>query len=189
MVASLRALGSSAKIVVVAKYPHQADYAKSYGADHVVCLKEDSDYFRTLAEILDGELLKPIIGKRIMEGGADVVFECVGSATSIDDSLRFTRPGGKVALVGLASFPRDVDWTPIWLNEITVKGSYWCGGEKYLKKDTTTYKVAVRLLEEGKVSLEKLLTHKFAIKDYKEAIEANLNKSRTGLIKSVFCFE
>lgn len=189
VVASLRALGSSARIVVVAKYPHQASQAKSYGADDVVCLKEDPDYFRALSGILDGELLKPIIGKQIMEGGADVVFECVGSATSIDDSLRFARPGGKVVLVGLASFPKGVDWTPIWLNEIVVKGSYWCGGENYLGKDTTTYKVAVNLLEEGKVSLEHLLTHKFRIEDYKEAIEANLNKARTGLIKSAFYFD
>ena len=189
VVASLRALGSSAKIVVLAKYPHQAALARSYGADAVVCLKEDPDYFQALAEILDGELLKPIIGKRIMEGGADVVFECVGSATSIDDSLRFTRAGGKVVLVGLASYPKGIDWTPIWLNEITVKGSYWCGGEHYLRKNTTTYKVAVSLLEEGKVSLEQLLTHKFRVEDYKEAIEANLNKSRTGLIKSAFYFE
>ncbi len=117
------------------------------------------------------------------------MFECVGSATSIDDSLRFTRAGGKVVLVGLASYPKGIDWTPIWLNEITVKGSYWCGGEHYLRKNTTTYKVAVSLLEEGKVSLEQLLTHKFRVEDYKEAIEANLNKSRTGLIKSAFYFE
>ncbi len=189
VVASLRALGSLAKVVVVAKYRHQADLARSYGADEVVCLKEDPDYFQTLAEILGGELLKPIIGKRIMEGGADVVFECVGNATGIDDSLRFTKAGGKVVLVGLASFPKGVDWTPIWLNEITVKGSYWCSGETYLGKDTTTYRTAVSLLEEGKVSLERLLTHKFRIEDYREAIEANLNKSRTGLIKSVFFFD
>ena len=189
VVASLRALGSSARIVVVAKYRHQAALARSYGADDVVCLKEDPDYFRTLAGILGGELLKPIIGKQIVEGGADVVFECVGNATSIDDSLRFTRAGGKVVLVGLASFPKGVDWTPIWLNEITIEGSYWCGGESYLGKDMTTYKVAVNLLEEGKVSLRRLLTHKFRIEDYRAAIEANLNKSRTGLIKSVFAFD
>jgi len=121
-----------------------------------------------------------------MEGGADVVFECVGSPTSIDDCLRFTRAGGKMVLVGLASFPKGVDWTPIWLNEVVVKGSFWCGGETYLGKDTTTYKVAVDLLKEGKVSLERLLTHKFRLEDYGEAIEANLDKSRTGLIKAVF---
>ena len=128
VVAGLRALGSSTKIVVVAKYPHQAELAASYGADKVVCLKEENDYFQALAGTLDGELLKPIIGKRIIEGGADVVFECVGSTTSIDDSLRFARAGGKMVLVGLASFPKGVDWTPIWLHEVMVKGSFWCGG-------------------------------------------------------------
>ncbi len=189
VVAGLRALGSSTKIVVVAKYPHQAELAASYGADKVVCLKEENDYFQALAGTLDGELLKPIIGKRIIEGGADIVFECVGSTTSIDDSLRFARAGGKMVLVGLASFPKGVDWTPIWLNEVMVKGSFWCGGETYLGKDTTTYKVAVDLLAERKISLERLLTHKFRIEDYQGAIEANLDKSRTGLIKSVFSLD
>ncbi len=47
---------------MLAKYRHQADLARSYGADEVVCLTEDPDYFQTLAEILGGELLKPIIG-------------------------------------------------------------------------------------------------------------------------------
>jgi threonine dehydrogenase-like Zn-dependent dehydrogenase len=189
VVAGLRALGSSANIVVLAKYRHQAQLARDYGADKVVCLKEEQDYYQALADVLGGELLKPIIGKRIVQGGADIVFECVGSAPSIDDSLRFARSGGKVVLVGLAAFPKGIDWTPIWMNEINVKGSFWCGGETYLGEKTSTYKVAVDLLEKKKLSLARLLTHKFRIEDYKEAIEANLSKGRTKLIKSVFSFE
>ena len=90
VVAGLRALGSSANIVVLAKYPHQAQLAREYGADMVLCLKEEQDSYQGLADILGGELLKPIIGKCIVQGGVDIVFECVGSATSIDDTHRFT---------------------------------------------------------------------------------------------------
>jgi threonine dehydrogenase-like Zn-dependent dehydrogenase len=75
------------------------------------------------------------------------------------------------------------------MNEINIKGSFWCGGETYLGEKTSTYKVAVDLLEKKKLSLARLLTHKFRIEDYKEAIEANLSKGRTRLIKSVFSFE
>lgn len=188
VIASLRALGSRSKIISVAKYRHQAEFAKTYGADHVICLDSVADYYKRFAEIIDGDLLRPIMGKRIIEGGADIVFECVGNTIAIDDSLRFVRSAGKVVLIGLASFPKGVDWTPIWLNEVTVKGSYWCSGETYLGEPTTTYKTAIKLLEEGKVSLDPLLTHRFRLEDYKKAVQANLYKSQMQMIKSVFCF-
>ncbi len=189
VVAALRALGSRARVVVMAKYPFQAELARSFGADAVVCSRESDDYFKDLADILGGKVLKPMVGKRIVQGGADLVFECVGSSTSIDDALRFTRSGGRMVLVGLAAFPRGVDWTPIWLNEITVRGSFWCGGETYRGERTTTYRLAYALLKERKVSLARLLTHTFRLKDYRKAIEANLHKSTSKVVKAAFSFD
>ncbi|MGE5572021.1 MAG: zinc-binding dehydrogenase, partial [Bacteroidota bacterium] len=189
VVGALRALGSRARVVVMAKYPFQAELAHAFGADDVVCSRESEDYFRDLAKALNGKVLKPMVGKRIVQGGADVVFECVGSSTSIDDALRFTRSGGKMVLVGLAAFPRGVDWTPIWLNEITVRGSFWCGGETYMGGATTTYRLAYGLLKERKVSLARLLTHRFRLQDYRKAIDANLHKSGSRVVKSAFEFD
>lgn len=51
-----------------------------------------------------------------------------------------------------------------------------------------TYEVAVELLRTERLKLAHFLTHKFALEDYKQAIEANLNAGHTGLIKSVFEF-
>jgi len=189
VVAALRALGSRARVVVMAKYPFQAELARAFGADDVVCSRASADYFGDLAKTLGGKVLKPMVGKRIVQGGADVVFECVGSSTSIDDALRFTRSGGRMVLVGLAAFPKGVDWTPIWLNEITVRGSFWCGGETYEGRKTTTYRLAYELIKNGKVSLSRLLTHKFRVGDYKKAIEANLHKSASKVVKSAFEFD
>ncbi|MGE5573804.1 MAG: zinc-dependent alcohol dehydrogenase [Bacteroidota bacterium] len=189
VVAALRALESRARVVVMAKYPFQAELARSFGADAVVCSRESDDYFKHLADVLGGKVLKPMVGKRIVQGGADLVFECVGSSTSIDDALRFTRSGGRMVLVGLAAFPKGVDWTPIWLNEITVRGSFWCGGETYEGEKTTTYRLACALLRERKVSLARLLTHTFRIEDYRQAIEANLHKSASKVVKAAFAFD
>ncbi len=189
VVAALRALGSRARVVVEARYPFQAELARSYGADAVVCSRESDDYFKDLADVLGGKVLRPMVGKRIVQGGADVVFECVGSSTSIDDALRFTRSGGRMVLVGLAAFPRGVDWTPIWLNEITVRGSFWCGGETYNGEKTTTYRLACALLKERRVALARLLTHTFRIEDHKRAIDANLHKSSSKVVKAAFAFD
>ncbi len=189
VVASLRALGSRCRIVVAARYPFQAEFARRYGADVVVCARESADYFAEIAETLGAKLMKPLVGKRVVQGGADVVFECVGSAASIDDALRLAMSGGKMVLVGLAAFPHGVDWTPIWLNELSIRGSFWCGGETYNGAKTTTYRLALDILRDGRVSLAPLLTHAFRLEQYREAIEANLHKSRTRLVKAVFAFD
>ena len=93
-----------------------------------------------------------------------------------------------MVLVGLAAFPKGVDWTPIWMNEVQVRGSFWCSTEEFEGRRMRTYEVAMELLKAGRLELAHLLTHKFRLEDYKEAIETNLNIGRTGLIKSVFEF-
>ncbi|MEA4882846.1 MAG: zinc-binding dehydrogenase [Clostridia bacterium] len=187
-VAAIRALGGKARIVVLAKHKFQGEAAKSFGANEVVYMRRDSDYYAELAQVLGAALLKPMMGKRVVNGGADIVFDCVGSSTSIDDALRFTKPRGTMALVGLASFPKGVDWTPIWLKEVQVRGSFWCSTEEFEGSRMRTYEVAVELVKSGRVRLSPLLTHKFKLADYKRAIEANMNIRESQVIKSVFEF-
>lgn len=188
-VAALRALGSRAKIVALAKYKFQGDMVLNYGADEVVYITEGTEYYKDLANSLDAKLLKPMMGKPVVSGGADVIFECVGSATSIDDALRFSKPKGTMVLIGLASLANGIDLTPIWLSEVNVKGSFWCSSEVYNGTKMTTYQVALELLKSGKLSLNKLLTHKFKLEDYKKAIETNLSIGANKLIKSCFYFD
>jgi threonine dehydrogenase-like Zn-dependent dehydrogenase len=130
-----------------------------------------------------------MLGKRVVVGGAHTIFDCVGSSTSIDDALRFTMPHGTMVLVGLAAFPKGVDWTPIWLKEIQVRGSFWCSTEQFEGRAMRTYEIAVELLRSGRLSLSPLLTHKFSLDEYKQAIEANLNLGKSRVIKSVFEFD
>jgi threonine dehydrogenase-like Zn-dependent dehydrogenase len=188
-VAAIRALGGRARIVTLAKYEFQGEAALAHGADHVVYMRRGSDYYAELAEALGSRLLRPLMGKRVVLGGAETVFDCVGSSTSIDDALRFTAPRGTMVLIGLASFPAGVDWTPIWLKEASVRGSFWCGSEEFHGRRMRAYEVAVELMKTGRVSLAGLLTHRFRLSDYRRAIEANLNIGREKLIKSAFYFD
>jgi L-iditol 2-dehydrogenase len=52
-----------------------------------------------------------------------------------------------------------------------------------------TYEIAVELLRTGRLSLSHLLTHKFSLDEYKQAIAANLNIGTSRLIKSAFEFD
>ena len=187
-VAALRALGSGARVIVVAKYPFQGETAQQFGADEIVYLRQ-GDYFQKLAEALGGKLHTPMLGKRVMVGGADVVYECVGSSSSIDDSLRLTRSGGTVILVGLAAIPKGVDWTPIWLNELAIKGSYWCSTETFQGRRVRTFELALEFMAEGKLDLSPMVTHRFRLDEYKTALAVTANKGRYRVIKSVFVFD
>ena len=132
-VAALRAMGSRARILVLAKYRFQGELAQHYGADEIIYLK-DGDAYRAVADKTGGRLYKPILGKRVMVGGADIVYECVGSDSSLDDSLRFAKEGGKVVLIGLAGMAKGIDWTPMWFRELTIAGNWGYGDEQYQGK-------------------------------------------------------
>jgi threonine dehydrogenase-like Zn-dependent dehydrogenase len=187
-VAALRTLGSGARVIVVAKYPFQGEMGRRFGADEVIYLRE-GDYFQALAEATGGKLYKPVLGKRVLVGGADLVYECVGNDSSIDDSLRLARSGGTVVLVGLAAIPKWVDWTPIWLNELTIKGSYWCSTETLQDRRVRTMQLALDWMAEGKLDLAHMVTHRFRLDDYKRALAVTADKGRHQVIKSVFVFD
>lgn len=187
-VAALRALGSGARVIVVAKYPFQGEMARRFGADEVIYLRE-GDYFQAVAEATGGKLYKPVLGKRVLVGGADIVYECVGSEGSIDDALRFTRSGGTVVLMGLAAIPKRVDWTPIWLNELTIKGSVWSGMETFQGRRIRTFQLALEWMAEGKLDLAPMVTHRFRLDDYKRALAVTADKGRHRVVKSVFVFD
>jgi threonine dehydrogenase-like Zn-dependent dehydrogenase len=183
---ALRVLGSKSRIINLAKYDFQAKLAKEYGADKVVLFKKG--YYEEIAKELDGTLLKPILGKKVMIGGADVVFECVGNDNSVDDALRFTRPQGKMVLIGLAGVTRKVDWSFVWFKELQVVGTNSSARDTYKGKPVRDYQLALDLLAEKKINLSQFLTHKFKLSEYKKAIKTTIRKRKTRNIKTVFYF-
>jgi threonine dehydrogenase-like Zn-dependent dehydrogenase len=188
-VASLRALGSQARIAILAKYPFQGDLAQRYGADEVLYLDKKQGYYEALAEMTGGRVYQPILGKPVLVGGADLILECVGSDASIDDALHLARGGGKVVLVGAAGVPKGVDWTPIWVHELNVVGSYTVSTEDYRGRRMRTYEVGLELMAEGKVDLAALLTHKYEVGEYRQAFRTLADRSAQQAFKAVFTFE
>jgi L-iditol 2-dehydrogenase len=188
MVAALRALGSRARVTAVARYPFQAELALKYGADEVI-RPGRVDLYEAVAEANGGKLYRPLLGKRMLVGGADVLYECTGNAKSIDDSLRLTRSRGTVVLVGVASLPKGVDWTPIWLHELTVKGSFGSGIEVRDGRRVRTLQLVLDWMAEGTLDLAPMLTHRFRLADYRRALAVATAKGRHHVVKSAFDFE
>jgi threonine dehydrogenase-like Zn-dependent dehydrogenase len=123
-----------------------------------------------------------------MIGGFDKVFDCVGSKETISEGMWFTRSGGKLIIVGLASRLKDIDLTPVWFKEIDVKGSFYYGMENFRGEIISTYQMAINLISNNKINVSPLLTHRFNIQNYKKAIDVASNKSKNNSIKVVFQF-
>src|SRR5438132_107738 len=181
-----RAVGSNARIVALVRYPFQGEAARRQGANTVVLLRRGDRYYAELADVVGGTLRRPMIGRRVLIGGADLTIECVGSGRSLDDALRLTAPGGRVILLGLAAVPSGVDWTPIWWKELRVTGSYVYGIEQWQGRTAKTMELVLAWMARGDLHLDHLVTHRFPLDAYRDALRAAMGKAESKAFKVVF---
>ncbi len=187
-IACIRALDSTCDITLLARHTFQGEMASLLGANKVIYTR-DSDYIDAFADITGASLYKPIMGKRFMLGGFDKVFDCVGSSSSIDHALNLTRAKGTMVLVGLASFPKKVDWTPIWFKELKITGSMYYNNETLPTGQTApAYRIALDLMKEGKLNVGSLVTHTYSLDNYREAIKTAIDKKTNKTFKVAFKF-
>ena len=190
VVAALRGLGSKARIIVSAKYPFQGESAFRLGADQVIVPEGQGDLFKQVAELTGAEIKKPIIGTEIVVGGADVTFECVGTQSAVDAALRLTRSGGKVSIAGAPGEIKKLDWTALFYQELQVSGAYIFNHSETFNGETRrTFDIAIDLMENMGVDLGWMVTHRFSLDDFKQAMETIHKRSQTHAIKTVFEFD
>lgn len=185
-IAALRAAGIGARIIVLVKYPYQGEMARRLGADEVVALQRGDGHYPPIAELTHGLLRRPMFGKRVLIGGADLTLECVGASRSIDDALRLTRPGGRVVLLGLAAVARGVDWTPVWHKELQLTGSYIYRWESWQGRRARTMALVLEWLGAGAIDLSPLVTHRFPLARYANAFDTAMGKAQSRAFKVAF---
>jgi threonine dehydrogenase-like Zn-dependent dehydrogenase len=181
VVAALKKLTRAGRIICVAKHDRQRKEALRLGADEVVHPKET---YTALPAMLGTEAYKPEIGKPVVMGGADKVFECVGSPGTMEDAVRLARPGGEVALVGMPPARSCLDLTALWYKEVNLAGSYAYGVEEYGGEKIRSFQLALRLAPE--IQLETMVGPRFRLRDYREAIGAARAAGRNGHVRIVF---
>ncbi len=191
VIIALRALGSKAKIIAIDKSEYQGRLAiEKAGADIFIQVKKG--YYQKIAEEFNGRIYKPILEKKklIVGGGADIIFECVGIPSTIEDALRFTRSGGQMILIG-NPHKINVDWSLIWSRELQVLGSFASSMEKDESGSMKhAFKIALDLMASEKVDLSWMITHKFSFpRNYKKAFKYSMNKGRYKVVKAIFAFD
>lgn len=186
VLAGLRSLDCKAHISISARYPFQVEAARQLGADEVI---SGGDIYEQVAELTGARLFKPLIGKRVMVGGMDQVFECVGADHTLDDALRFTRAGGKVVLVGVPGLAKGVDWSAIFDKELNVQATYtYHHAEEWQGKKRSTYAIALEMMASGKLDIGWMLNRRYRLDEYRRAFAEFTNKRQHPIIKSIFVF-
>ena len=181
VVAALRHLTRAGRIVCVAKHERQRKEALRLGADEVVRPEET---YTTLPATLGTQAYRPEIGKPVVMGGAEKVFECVGSAGTMEDAVRLTRPGGEATLVGMPCARSCLDLSALWFKEVNLAGAYAYGVEECDGERVRSFELALRIAQE--IELEALVGPRFRLREYREAIAAARASGGEGHVKVVF---
>ncbi len=180
----VRALASSTEISVEARYPFQVEQATRMGADHIIYPRKRS---------LDGERVPraQLLSNEALVGGYDMIFDTVGTKRTLQDALRQARTDATLILVGNSLHPMHLDLTPIWQQELALLGSTGHGLEEWPVGSGTlrsTYSLVVEMVEHGQLRLDRMVTHRFAFNEYRQALLAATNKAESQAIKVVFDF-
>jgi threonine dehydrogenase-like Zn-dependent dehydrogenase len=185
-VAALHALAPAAKITVLARHRFQGEHATRLGATRVVFAR--GDYTEELAAAAEARLLKPILGRQVAVGGFDRTFLCVGEKHGADDALRFTREGGTVVMLGNAGSLDGLDWTFLWFKELMLRGSLCYGAHMHAGATRPAFEEAIELISNGLAPVGPLLTHSFALTDYRRALDTAMGKAEARSVKVAFRF-
>jgi L-iditol 2-dehydrogenase len=185
-IAAIRALAPSARITALARYDTQRAHATRLGAAEIVPAR--GDYTAALADAGGTRLLTPIIGKPVGVGGFDRTFVCIGGMRGMDDAMRVTRAGGTIVLLGNSSTMNGLDWTPLWLKELTVRGSLCYGSPVHAGAEHGAFAESAALIASGRAPVVGLLTHTYPLGQYRQALATAMNKGGGESIKVAFRF-
>ncbi len=137
------------------------EMAHKLGADYIVNVQSE-DLEKKVKDLTGGL-------------GVDTVIEASGAIPAISQAFKIVKKGGKVTLMGIPSRPAELDINSIILNELSISGTFvntWADWERALK-----------LMSSGRVDVEPLITHTFALTEWEKAFELLIEAKA---IKAVF---
>ncbi|MFL2986160.1 MAG: zinc-binding dehydrogenase [Candidatus Poriferisodalaceae bacterium] len=173
-VAALRKFTQVDAIVVAARYPHQHKAARLLGADLTVVPDEL------------GRAIRRAAGTRVvgttLGSGVDVTIDAVGSSNSLTDAIAFTRPRGRVVVLGMPN-QVDMNLTALWHRETELVGAY-CYGTEHGHGDSHTFGLATEMVAD--LDLGRLVSELYPLSEYRTAIEHAAQAGPRGLIKVAF---
>ena len=178
---ALRAAGFEGEIVAQIKRKHEADIARALGADTIIAPGAEA---RQALVDTGAQGYMPIVGDEVYAGGGfPLVFDCVGSGQTIKQSLRFAAPRARLVMLGCAAEIAKLDLTFMWARELDLKGFVGYGRETWRGGQAHTFRITHDLLLETAPPVDRMVTHVYPLRDYRQALATAANRRKTGSIK------
>jgi alcohol dehydrogenase len=155
-------LFSPSHVVAIDHADRRLEAAKQFGAD-ITVNNSQSDPVAVVRALTEGL-------------GADVVIEAVGEAETFELAVRLSRPGARIANVGVHGKPAVLHLEDQWTRDITVTTGL---------VDTYSIPMLLRLLASRQIETAKFVTHRFALEDIDGAYDVVSRAGETGALKVV----
>src|SRR5699024_1504022 len=129
-----------------------------------------------------------VIGEEVYLGGFDSVFDCIGVENTVQTALDVAKERGKITLVGCAGEMKQMDWTFVWANELSIVGTHAdAKKEVWQDEEYATQALLTKLIQENPdYPMEELTTHEDPLKKYKKAIKTNIDREKYKSVKVLF---
>jgi len=188
-VAALQMTDPTIDVTMVARHPAQARLAERLGAARV--LRDRGPALLDAAgAVVGARSFRSIYGEPVLAGGFEHVYDAVGSADSLTAAIGLAAPRARVTLLGGPGRLREMDWTLVWTRELRLAGTYVYGNEPSLAGSPHTFDHVMGLLAARPgLPIGELVTHRFALGDWRRAMSAAMSRARSGALKIVFALD
>jgi len=185
MIQIIRALNIPCELFVVARYDFQKDLARECGADHIIEDIQDSGSRIRLAEQLNAKPFASRFVDHFFLGGFDVIFDCVGTAKTLQRSIGLADHRAKVVLVG-SSPPERFEWSLLYWKEVNLLGSMSYGMETIGGERRNAFEHVFQMVEEKRLRLDLFPVKGYRLSDYGAAMKSLLKKGVSRHVKAAF---
>jgi 6-hydroxycyclohex-1-ene-1-carbonyl-CoA dehydrogenase len=143
------ASAAGGQVIAVDVNPRKLEWALEFGAASAINPQE--------VERVSKEV------KKLTNGGADIAMEVIGNPRTIEEAFECVRVGGRLCIVGYTHEAISIVAGKIMFKELEVVGSLGCRPVDYVP--------LIRMVEQGKIDVERQVTHRFSLDEIGKAFE------------------
>jgi len=179
-IALLRHLYPAAEVWAATRPGPRAGLATRLGA-HAALSSTPDELVAQVARRVGTTALEPWSKRNWLQDGPAVVYDTIGSTETVETSLRLLATGGTLVVSGVEP-PRRFEWTPLYFKELHVIGSNGFGIEEVGGVAKHSMEHYFDFVAAG-LDLTAVITHRFPLDRWDEAVLAVKDSRRTGAVK------